>query len=135
MGVLTRAGVVAGLVLGSACVPEPDGSGLFDAQQVGLVDAGGDGSGSPGEVNAEVVLGTVTNLREGAQWLGYTYMAQRMARNPLAVDISVLGLPELERKMRRLEPKVQKKVVRQALRKSAKRTPRPPPRIRRWRTR
>lgn len=45
-----------------------------------------------------------------------------MARNPLAVDISVLGLPELERKMKRLEPKVQKNVVRQALRKSAKRT-------------
>ena len=69
MGVLTRAGVVAGLVLGSACVPEPDGSGLFDAQQVGLVDAGGDGSGSPGEVNAEVVL------ELDGTWLHYHQMS------------------------------------------------------------
>lgn len=35
-------------------------------------------------LNAEVVLGTVTNLREAVAWLGYTYLAQRMTRNPLA---------------------------------------------------
>lgn len=40
----------------------------------------------------------------------------------LAVDIRVLGVPELEKALKRLEAKVQKKIVRQALRKSAKRT-------------
>lgn len=37
------------------------------------------------------------------------------------VDISVLGDKELEKRLRRLEGKTQRKVVRQALRKSAKR--------------
>lgn len=40
----------------------------------------------------------------------------------LAVDIRVLGVPELERALKRLEGKTQRKVVRAALRKSAKRT-------------
>lgn len=40
----------------------------------------------------------------------------------LAVDIRVLGVPELEKELRRLEDKTQRKIVRQALRKSAKRT-------------
>jgi len=40
----------------------------------------------------------------------------------LAVDLRVLGVPELERKLKRLEAATQKKVVRQALRKSATRT-------------
>ncbi|GFR39795.1 hypothetical protein Agub_g281, partial [Astrephomene gubernaculifera] len=33
-------------------------------------------------LNAEIVLGTVTNVREGVAWLGYSYMARRLERNP-----------------------------------------------------
>lgn len=39
----------------------------------------------------------------------------------LAVDISVIGARELERKLKKLDTRIQKKVVRQALRTSAKR--------------
>lgn len=35
-------------------------------------------------LNAEVVLGTVTNLKEASAWLGYTYLFVRMSSNPLA---------------------------------------------------
>lgn len=34
-------------------------------------------------LNAEVVLGTVTNLREACTWLSYTYLYVRMQANPL----------------------------------------------------
>ncbi|KAI8873078.1 Sec63-domain-containing protein [Ramicandelaber brevisporus] len=34
-------------------------------------------------LNAEVCLGTVTNVDEAVQWLGYTYLFVRMRRNPL----------------------------------------------------
>jgi hypothetical protein len=33
-------------------------------------------------------LGSVTNAREGVAWLRYTYLAVRMAKNPLAYGIS-----------------------------------------------
>lgn len=39
-------------------------------------------------LNAEVVLGTVTNVKEGVVWLGYTYLIVRMRKNPLAYGIS-----------------------------------------------
>ena len=39
-------------------------------------------------LNAEVCLGTVTNVREGIAWLGYTYLVVRMRKNPLAYGIS-----------------------------------------------
>lgn len=39
-------------------------------------------------LNAEVVGGTVTNLKEAANWLSYTYLYVRMLRNPLAYGIS-----------------------------------------------
>ncbi|CAG9460374.1 unnamed protein product [Pedinophyceae sp. YPF-701] len=39
-------------------------------------------------LNAEVVLGTVSNLKEAANWLGYTYLYVRMLRNP-----SLYGVP------------------------------------------
>lgn len=39
-------------------------------------------------LNAEVVLGTVTNLREATTWLGYTYLYVRMKKNPLSYGIS-----------------------------------------------
>ncbi|KAJ2403754.1 activating signal cointegrator 1 complex subunit 3 [Coemansia sp. RSA 2526] len=38
-------------------------------------------------LNAEISLGTVTNVEEGVAWLGYTYMYIRMQKNP-----SVYGL-------------------------------------------
>eukprot|EP00039_Didymoeca_costata_P013519 m.206766 g.206766 ORF g.206766 m.206766 type:complete len:2137 (+) comp15799_c0_seq4:40-6450(+) len=38
-------------------------------------------------LNAEVVLGTVTNIDEGVQWLSYTYLFPRMKKNPLAYGI------------------------------------------------
>lgn len=39
-------------------------------------------------LNAEVVGGTVSNLKEAVQWLTYTYLYVRMLRNPLAYGIS-----------------------------------------------
>lgn len=39
-------------------------------------------------LNAEIVLGTVTNIREAVSWLGYTYLYVRMTQNPLAYGIS-----------------------------------------------
>lgn len=38
-------------------------------------------------LNAEIVLGTVTNVREAVAWLGYTYLYVRMKQNPLAYGI------------------------------------------------
>ncbi|VEL14098.1 unnamed protein product [Protopolystoma xenopodis] len=42
----------------------------------------------PDILNAEIVLGTVTNVREAVTWLGYTYLYIRMLRNP-----SLYGVP------------------------------------------
>lgn len=39
-------------------------------------------------LNAEIVLGTVTNIREAVQWLGYTYLYVRMKQNPLVYGIN-----------------------------------------------
>ncbi|CCG24380.1 Slh1 protein [Candida orthopsilosis Co 90-125] len=39
-------------------------------------------------LNAEISLGTVTNVDEGVQWLGYTYMITRMKKNPFAYAMS-----------------------------------------------
>ena len=36
----------------------------------------------PDSLNAEVVQGTVTNMRDAVNWLGYTYLYIRMLRNP-----------------------------------------------------
>lgn len=38
-------------------------------------------------LNAEISLGTVTNVDEGVQWLGYTYLYVRMKKNPLSYGI------------------------------------------------
>ncbi|KAL0039926.1 hypothetical protein WJX77_011783 [Trebouxia sp. C0004] len=38
-------------------------------------------------LNAEIVLGTVTNVREASLWLSYTYLFVRMLRNPLAYGV------------------------------------------------
>ncbi len=37
---------------------------------------------------AEIVLGTVTNIREAVQWLSYTYMYTRMVKNPLVYGLT-----------------------------------------------
>jgi len=39
-------------------------------------------------LNAEIVLGTVSNVRDAVQWLGYTYLWIRMNKNPLAYGIN-----------------------------------------------
>ncbi|KAK9846320.1 hypothetical protein WJX81_001437 [Elliptochloris bilobata] len=38
-------------------------------------------------LNAEIVLGTVTNVREATLWLSYTYLFVRMLKNPLAYGV------------------------------------------------
>jgi antiviral helicase SLH1 len=38
-------------------------------------------------LNAEISLGTVTNVDEGVKWLGYTYLFVRMRQNPFAYGI------------------------------------------------
>jgi activating signal cointegrator complex subunit 3 len=43
----------------------------------------------PDHLNAEVVGGTVTTIKEAATWLTYTYLHVRMLRNPLAYGITV----------------------------------------------
>lgn len=39
-------------------------------------------------LNAEIVLGTVTNVKEAVQWMGYTYLNIRMLKNPLVYGVS-----------------------------------------------
>ena len=41
----------------------------------------------PDHLNAEIILGTVTNLREATVWLSYTYLYTRMLRNPMAYGV------------------------------------------------
>lgn len=43
----------------------------------------------PDVLNAEIVLGTITTVREAVTWLGFTYLYIRMLRNP-----SLYGVPE-----------------------------------------
>jgi pre-mRNA-splicing helicase BRR2 len=42
----------------------------------------------PDNLNAEIVLGSVTNVREAASWLGYTYLYVRMLQNPSLYGVS-----------------------------------------------
>uniref|UniRef100_A0A1A9ZDE9 U5 small nuclear ribonucleoprotein 200 kDa helicase n=1 Tax=Glossina pallidipes TaxID=7398 RepID=A0A1A9ZDE9_GLOPL len=42
----------------------------------------------PDMLNAEIVLGTVQNLKDAVNWLGYTYLYIRMLRNPTLYGIS-----------------------------------------------
>ncbi|XP_051152610.1 DExH-box ATP-dependent RNA helicase DExH14 isoform X2 [Andrographis paniculata] len=56
-------------------------------------------------INAEVALGTVTNVKEACAWLGYTYLFIRMKMNPLAYGIGwdeVIADPSLSLKQRAL---------------------------------
>lgn len=45
-------------------------------------------------LNAEISLGTVTNVDEGVKWLGFTYMFVRMRQNPFAYGIDWKELTE-----------------------------------------
>ncbi|KAG7193183.1 uncharacterized protein KQ657_000940 [Scheffersomyces spartinae] len=45
-------------------------------------------------LNAEISLGTVTNIEEGVQWLGYSYMFVRMRQNPFGYGIEWAELKE-----------------------------------------
>ena len=40
-------------------------------------------------LNAEISLGNVSNVRDGIQWLGYTYLFVRMRMNPFAYGQSL----------------------------------------------
>ncbi|KAK3150861.1 hypothetical protein QOZ80_3AG0238710 [Eleusine coracana subsp. coracana] len=54
-------------------------------------------------LNAEVALGTVTNVKEACAWLGYTYLFIRMKTNPLVYGIAweeVRGDPLMGSKQR-----------------------------------
>lgn len=42
----------------------------------------------PDNLNAELVLGTVTNVKEAVAWLTYTYLHVRMSKNPLVYAIT-----------------------------------------------
>lgn len=42
----------------------------------------------PDNLNAEIVLGSITNVREAASWLGYTYLYVRMMQNPALYGVS-----------------------------------------------
>lgn len=56
-------------------------------------------------LNAEIVLGTVTNVRDAVQWLSYTYLWIRMSKNPQAYGINIREIrndPSLSRQHLRL---------------------------------
>lgn len=45
-------------------------------------------------LNAEIVAGTVQNVRDGVHWLGYTYLFIRMIRNPTLYGLTRKDLEE-----------------------------------------
>lgn len=56
-------------------------------------------------LNAEISLGTVTNVDEGVRWLGYTYLFVRMKKNPLVYGMNhsePIEDPELGKRRREL---------------------------------
>ena len=46
----------------------------------------------PDQLNAEVVQGTVSNLKEAVNWLSYTYLFIRMKQNPELYGVTRLEL-------------------------------------------
>jgi activating signal cointegrator complex subunit 3 len=42
----------------------------------------------PDHLNAEIILGSVSNVKEAIQWLTYTFLYTRMIRNPIAYGIT-----------------------------------------------
>ena len=56
-------------------------------------------------LNAEISLGTVTNVDEAVTWLSYTYLYVRMRKNPLVYGVTYAELrddPELHGKRREI---------------------------------
>lgn len=56
-------------------------------------------------LNAEIALGTISNVEEAVEWLSYTYLFVRMKLNHLAYGIpyqTVLDDPNLDRKRKEL---------------------------------
>eukprot|EP00026_Physarum_polycephalum_P000144 Phypoly_transcript_00144.p1 GENE.Phypoly_transcript_00144~~Phypoly_transcript_00144.p1 ORF type:complete len:2136 (-),score=361.95 Phypoly_transcript_00144:17-6424(-) len=67
----------------------------------------------PDHLNAEIVLGTVSNIKEAISWLSYTYLYVRMMKNPMVYGISYdeKGMdPTLDKKRRDLILEAAKKL-------------------------
>ena len=47
-----------------------------------------------GRLNAEIVLGTISNIKDAVTWLGYTYLYIRMRINPETYGIDNKDLKE-----------------------------------------
>ncbi|KAL5530172.1 MUG81 [Sanghuangporus sanghuang] len=61
--------------------------------------------GMSDSLNAEIALGTVSNVTEAVQWIGYTYLFVRLRKNPRYHGITyeeVIADPQLGRKRRDL---------------------------------
>lgn len=43
-------------------------------------------------MSAEIVLGTISNVKEAVNWLGYTYLYVRMFRNPSLYGIDAASV-------------------------------------------
>ena len=43
----------------------------------------------PDQLNAEIVLGNINNLKEAVEWLGYTYLYVRMLKAPREYNITL----------------------------------------------
>jgi antiviral helicase SLH1 len=43
-------------------------------------------------LNAEISLGTVSNINDAVQWLGYTYLFVRAKKNPMTYGVILLGI-------------------------------------------
>uniref|UniRef100_A0A1B0BFD3 Helicase C-terminal domain-containing protein n=1 Tax=Glossina palpalis gambiensis TaxID=67801 RepID=A0A1B0BFD3_9MUSC len=93
------------------------GTDIYDSKHgtfvdLGIVDvlqifgcAGGPQFDKSDNVNAEIVLATITNVEEVIEWLSYTYLFVRMRINPHVYEIEYVEVkedPSLERKRRAL---------------------------------
>uniref|UniRef100_A0A8B9PMV7 Activating signal cointegrator 1 complex subunit 3 n=1 Tax=Apteryx owenii TaxID=8824 RepID=A0A8B9PMV7_APTOW len=61
-------------------------------------------------LNAEIALGTVTNVEEAVKWISYTYLYVRMRANPLVYGISHKMDPGLEKHREQLVTEVGRKL-------------------------
>jgi pre-mRNA-splicing helicase BRR2 len=43
----------------------------------------------PDNLNADIVMGAIQNIKEAIDWLGYSYLYVRMLRNPTLYGVSV----------------------------------------------
>lgn len=48
----------------------------------------------PDQLNAEIVLGSVNNIKDAVNWLGYTYLYVRMLKNPKYYSVPLEELQE-----------------------------------------